>query len=177
MNIIYLFINILQFFGFLKPKPQPHSQIIEINTQEGSPRDQPRFRLSRDHEEVLVQVVADSPRDQPRIRYLEQQVAPPFVPPPLEEEIIWGPPSICNKYEKLKTVSKAKFNQMCDTECSVCFTAYKNGEMATTECGHTYCIQCWGDWWENQTAARVTCPTCRKLTPVVTYLRVRASKI
>ena len=92
-----------------------------------------------------------------------------------EHEHIWLAPLTANKFEKIKTVSIAKYNQKSGTECTICFTAYKNGDMMTTDCGHIFCIDCWGEWCYVQTEERLTCPTCRKFQPVATYLKTRAS--
>lgn len=71
---------------------------------------------------------------------------------------------------KVKTISREKLEEVCPSECSVCFEEVQFKNAVVTNCGHYYCKGCWNTWM-NAAGTNKCCPTCRAHEPMVTTFR------
>ena len=63
-------------------------------------------------------------------------------------------------------IDSEKFESCCEDSCAICLDTHRCGDTIVTECGHSFCQQCWLSWMDK--SIEKTCPTCRKSRPAST---------
>jgi hypothetical protein len=82
-------------------------------------------------------------------------------------------PHLNTPLEKVCSLSKDKFEALCDNQCSICYETHKTGDSIITDCNHQFGNVCFTTWSNSNNVNSKTCPCCRKKNPKITSFKKR----